>query len=1169
MPTSKQTLNLGQYKLSIPNNWRLNGQRKQIEEQIKNILEESGCFSKIEKIDKRDNHSTQGLQFKRFFTKDGAEPLNSVRWVKRDCRITNTDGSTIYEIIGAEVPENFSQVASDIMISKYFRKAGVPQYDERGRQILTENGSPKLGPERSAKQVIKRMVGCWRDWGERYGYFRSTQDAKIFADELTYMLANQMAAPNSPQWFNTGIAWAYNIKGRAQGHYYVDPDTGLLTKSVDAYTRPQPHACFIQSVRDDLINSGGIMDLWIREARIFKYGSGTGTNFSAIRGRGETLSGGGTSSGLMSFLKIGDRAAAAIKSGGTTRRAAKMVSLDIDHPEIEEFITWKANEEKKVQTLVNGGYSADYEGEAYETVSGQNSNNSIRITNDYMRTVDQDGLWSLRWRTDGRVDRQIPARDLWSQIANSAWISADPGVQYDTTINQWHTCPNSGPIRASNPCSEFMFLDDSACNLASLNLIKFFDEKTKTLDIEAYKYAIRIWTIVLEISVTMAQFPSRAIARNSYDFRPLGLGYANLGTLLMVAGLPYDSPKARNWATAIAAIMTGESYLTSAELAAQLGPFAKYSKNREAMLRVIRNHRRAAWGVGLKEVVSPELDDLDDYENLDIKPQPLNPAYCPQYLVTAAREAWDQALAAGTKHGFRNAQVTVIAPTGTIGLLMDCDTTGVEPDFALVKFKKLAGGGYWKIPNQSLEPALRNLGYNQDQIKDIITYIVGANSLDNSSPVNTSDLLRKGLTEQDLQKIFSELPRIFEIKNAFSNYILGEETLKRLGIPKDQSQRPDFNLLTALGYSSDEQKIAGRIICGQMTAEGAPYLKAEHLSVFDCANKCGSGSRFIEPLGHVKMLAAVQPFISGSISKTINLPHSATVQEIQDIYWQTWQLGLKAVALYRDGCKLSQPLSSATSDQATETTATLTEEKIPLVETSPTTPVVPTLSPQSKQLSFIERGTKKDLPNRRKGVTIEATVAGHKLFLRTGEYEDGKLGEIFIDMHKEGAAFRSLLNCFAIAVSLGLQYGVPLKKYVDKFTFTRFEPNGVTDHPNIKTATSIIDFIFRILGMEFLNRFDFVHVLPEKAMNPMEINGQIAPSNGQTSLPLQTTANTPTVETTAPSTYGNDQTSANQLSAFNSNLMGDAPACSECGHITVRNGNCYRCLNCGTSMGCS
>lgn len=1014
----RQTLNLGQYKLSIPAQWRLNGQKNDIEEQIKNIFKEADLFEKT-------TLPSHGLKFKRFFTKEGLDPFKTVQWEKRDCKITNPDGSTIFEMKNIEVPSTFSQIAGDVIISKYFRKAGVPQYDEKGNQILNENGSPKLGPEQSVKQVINRLTNCWRYWGAKYNYFNSKEDAQIFEDELKYTLLHQMAAPNSPQWFNTGIALSYNIKGKPQGHYYVDPDTGTLLRSKDAYTRPQPHACFIQSAKDDLVNPGGIMDLWMREARIFKYGSGTGTNFSSIRGRGEPLSGGGTSSGLLSFLKIGDKAAGAIKSGGTTRRAAKMVCLDIDHPEIEEFINWKAEEEKKVQALVKAGYSADFEGEAYETVSGQNSNNSVRIPNEFMKALENKEPWNLRWRTNGKICKTVPAEKLWDSISKAAWQSADPGIQFHTTINEWHTCPASGPIRASNPCSEYMFLDDSACNLASLNLIKFFDAETRIFNIRAFKYAARLWTVVLEISVLMAQFPSKSIAQNSFDFRSLGLGYANLGSLLMVMGIPYDSDKGRAMAGAITAIMTGQAYVTSAKLARYLGPFPKFEKNKNTMLKVIRNHRRTAYET--KE---------SDYEELTIKPISLNPAFCPPYLLRAAQKTWDRALELGEKWGFRNAQTTVIAPTGTIGLLMDCDTTGIEPDFALIKFKKLAGGGTWKIPNQSIAPALKNLGYNNQQINNILEHIN---------------------------------------KN--------------------------------------------------MTIEGAKDLKEIHLNIFDCANPSSEKGRFIHYMGHVKMLSAVQPFVSGSISKTINLPSNATTEEIKRLYFESWKLGLKAVAIYRDGCKLSQPLS-VNSENGNHADSANKQSNKP-----------------TGQLTFIERGTKKELPARRNGLTIESTVAGHKIFLRSGEYKDGALGEIFIDMHKEGAAFRSMLNCFAIAVSLGLQYGVPLKKFVDKFTFTRFEPNGPTDHPNIKTSTSIVDFIFRVLGMEYLNRTDFIHIPPDTtAANTANDNG-----NNQK----------------------NKDANFTNLSDFNKTLMGDAPACNECGHITVRNGNCYRCLNCGTSMGCS
>ncbi len=1100
-----QTLNLGSYKLSIPPRWRLNGKRDHIEEEVKRIFEESGFFEKVE-----PKKHEGGLEITRFYTKEGVRPFDTVEWELRDCKITNPDGSTVFEMKNAEVPKPFTQVASDVIISKYFRKAAVPQVNENGQPILNEDGSQKTGSERSAKQVIRRLSGCWRHWGEKYGYFKTKNDAQIFEDELIYMLIHQIAAPNTPQWFNTGLAWSYGITGEPQGHYYVDPDAEVLTRSTDAYTHPQPHACFIQSARDDLVNRGGIMDLWMREARIFKYGSGTGTNFSSIRGKGEPLSGGGSSSGLMSFLKIGDAAAGAIKSGGTTRRAAKMVCLDIDHPEIEQFITWKSNEEKKVKAMVASGYPSDYEGEAYQTVSGQNSNNSVRVPNNFMKTLLDKGMWNLTRRTDGMAYKTVPAEHLWNKISECAWASADPGIQYHTTINEWHTCPGSGVIRASNPCSEYMFLDDTACNLASLNLIKFFDIETRKFDIDAYRHAINLWTIVLEISVLMAQFPSKAIARKSYNFRTLGLGYANLGALLMVWGIPYNSEKARATAGALTAILTGESYTASAKMASVLGAFPKYEKNKKYMLRVMRNHRRAAYGVS-----------TDDYEELEIKPVPINPEHCPENLLRSARAAWDSALEYGERFGYRNAQTTVIAPTGTIGLLMDCDTTGVEPDFALVKFKKLAGGGYWKMPNQSIRPALKTLGYNKLEIEDIVRYVVGENSLNNKGPINRETLIKKGLGEEDMQKIENELPRVFQLQYAFNAYTISDATLARLNIKKD-----NVDFLDALGFTKEEQGLANDLICGRHTMEGAPHIKQEHLSVFDCANTCGEGTRFIDPMGHVLMLAATQPFISGSISKTINMPNGASADEIKKIYLESWKLGLKAVALYRDGSKLSQPLSTKSrKEQKEEKSAT------------------------PEQLTFIERGTKRELPQRRRGLTIESTVAGHKLFLSTGEYQDGTLGEIFISMHKEGSAFRNLFNCFAIAISIGLQYGVPLKKFVDKFTFTRFEPNGVTDHPNVKTATSIVDFIFRVLGMEYLKRVDFVHVSPKTTAE-------------DDALPEKTM--------TSIAKYDSEiESLEDQSSLFNAQLMGDAPACNECGHITIRSGNCYRCLNCGASMGCS
>jgi ribonucleoside-diphosphate reductase alpha chain len=644
----------------------------------------------------------RGLRINRRFTEAGTDPYSQLEWSRRDSRITNPDGSTVFEMTDAEIPAKWSQVASDIMVSKYFRKAGVPQHDDDGNPILDESGNPVTGPERSSKQVFDRLAGTWRHWGEKEGYFASSDDADAFEDELKYMLAAQIAAPNSPQWFNTGLNWAYGITGPAQGFWFVDDDSGELVESPDSYSRPAPHACFINGVTDDLVNPGGIMDLWLREARIFKFGSGAGSNFSAIRAEGELLSGGGKSSGVMSFLKIGDRAAGAIKSGGTTRRAAKMVILDVNHPDIETFVDWKKVEEEKAKVLIQaGGFPADFNGEAYATVSGQNSNNSVRVNNDFLEAIENDGDWELINRTDGSVRRKIKARELWKRIAEAAWACADPGLQFDTTINEWHTSPAGGRINASNPCSEYMFLDDTACNLASINLVKLYDDATGTFDVEGYQHAIRLWTIVLEVSVAMAHFPSKEIAQGSYDYRTLGLGYANLGSLLMRQGIAYDSDKGRAIAGAITSVLTGHSYATSAEISGVVGPFPRFAENRDAMLRVIRNHRVAAY-------------DGTDYDNISTKVMGIDADLCPDDLLEAARVSWDLAVERGEEHGFRNAQATVLAPTGTIGLLMDCDTTGVEPDFALVKFKKLAGGGYFKIVNQSVAPALTNLGYSTD-----------------------------------------------------------------------------------------------------------------------------------------------------------------------------------------------------------------------------------------------------------------------------------------------------------------------------------------------------------------------------------------------------------------------------------------------------------------------
>ncbi|GIV85161.1 MAG: hypothetical protein KatS3mg052_2168 [Candidatus Roseilinea sp.] len=1572
------------------------------------------------------------MKITRRFTRAGESPYADIQFVKRSSVIRNPDGSAVFEMHDIDVPEHFSQVATDILAQKYFRKAGVPnatvRVRERGVPDWLQRSVPAKGAtldhgERDSRQVFNRMAGCWTYWGWKHKYFDTEADARAFYDELCYMLAKQMAAPNSPQWFNTGLNWAYGITGPSQGHYYVDPHTGKAKRSEDAYTRPQPHACFIQSIEDDLVNEGGIMDLWVREARIFKYGSGTGTNFSKLRAENEPLSGGGKSSGLMSFLKIGDRAAGAIKSGGTTRRAAKMVILDVDHPDIEAFIDWKVIEEQKVASLVTGSklnnkhlnaimrachewedpatrfdrkqntklaqaiaearralipqnyierviqfaqqgytsihfpeYDTDWNSEAYATVSGQNSNNSVRVTNEFMRAVIEDKEWGLIWRTEiekakkeGRAPkpkRMVKARELWRKIAEAAWHCADPGIQYHTTINEWHTCPADGEIRGSNPCvagdtlvatgqglrridtlldrpfdvlggdgqlhpvqpafctgykpvyrlrtrcgyevkltadhrvytinrgdvpaaeltkddlvalaaprfgqvslderlaefigmligdgclmgeqktaivtlapeemrvaerihagvtaykaahaldgrsrrdthinqpqgtlrvatasrviveqaerfavldagsahkqftpeafrldrqsmaallrglftadgtvanygaksqyvsldstsepllrqvqlmllafgiksklyrnrrtadqmttlmpdgqggvreypvkqmhslrisrssrlrfeqeigfipgsdkadrlaelnrevgaypdrmfdqvdsleylgvepvydltepdtnhfvangivvhncSEYMFLDDTACNLASLNLMRFYDVESGRFDIEAYRHAVRLWTIVLEISVLMAQFPSRRVAELSYEFRTLGLGYANLGALLMVMGVPYDSERGRAIAGALTAIMHCHAYATSAEMAAELGPFPGYARNREHMLRVIRNHRRAAYNAPAGE-----------YEGLSIPPMGIDPAHCPPDLLKAAREDADRMLALGEQYGYRNAQVTVIAPTGTIGLVMDCDTTGIEPDFALVKFKKLAGGGYFKIVNQSVPPALRRLGYSEAQIEDIVKYAVGHGTLVGCPFINPESLKARGFTDEALAKVEAALATAFEIQFAFNKWTLGEDFCRKvLGFSDAQLNDYKFNMLQALGFNKAEISAANDYVCGTMTLEGAPHLKAEHLPVFDCANKCGKyGKRFISPEGHILMMAAAQPFLSGAISKTINLPHEATVEDVANAYMLSWQVGTKANALYRDGSKLSQPLNTS-SDAEEEAAAELVSEA------SQQLPVPPQQQQVIEKVVVRYLAKQRRLPNRRAGYTQKAKIGGQSIFLRTGEYEDGTLGEIFIDMHKEGAGFRSLLNCFAIAVSLGLQYGVPLDEFVDQFVFTKFEPSGVvTGNDHIKMATSVIDYIFRELAITYLGREDLAHVgatsevpepeyldeevISERAVPPTQLrlpsrafSDETAQQNGHTRAGAHRAANnvraasraTPSGAATAiPADVSRSE------KARLARLKGyEGDPCPECGAWTlVRNGTCLKCETCGSTTGCS
>ncbi len=1298
------------------------------------------------------------MEIERRFTKAGESPYKDIAFETRTSEIRNPDGKHIFRQENVVVPSFWSQIATDILAQKYFRKRGVP---------LKEGGT---GGENDARQVFHRLAFTWMDWGKKYGYFSTAEDAQAYYDEMCFMLARQMGSPNSPQWFNTGLFAVYGINGPAQGHYYVDPKTAEVKKSTSAYERPQPHACqpwhapvstpfgpvaigsivdggliglevydgtdegkgttrviavkengikpvfrvvlkngtaveatgdhlllasrerrgeaqwvqvdelepgmrlqlstasevqnslvgirgsaieaalvsrtvatmpalreeavirlefaglqrvydiqtlsgqylsnnvivhncFILSIEDDLVNEGGIMDLITREARLFKYGSGTGTNYSKLRASSEPLSGGGVSSGLLSFLKVSDRSASSIKSGGTTRRAARMVTLDADHPDVLKYIDWKAQEERKVAAMVTGSrllrkhtkrlleackgqdsengdgaarfdpkknkelersvrealqdevppswvfqviqlaeqgiwdfepeeYTTDWDSEAYNTVSGQSSNNSLRLSDVFMKAVMDDGWWELVNRTDGKSRQKIRAREIWDRIATAAWLCADPGLQFHTTVNDWHTCPKDGEIRASNPCSEYMFLDDTACNLASLNLMTFYDVEKGEVRIEELRHAIRLWTITLEISVLMAQFPAREIARKSFDFRTLGLGYANLGTLLMVMGIPYDSAEGRAIAAAISAILSAEAYATSAEMAAELGAFPRYAANREDMLRVIRNHGRAAYGA------APE-----EYEALSVIPQPIDALFCPPDLMAAARRAWDKALALGEKYGYRNAQVTAIAPTGTIGLVMDCDTTGVEPDFSLVKFKKLAGGGYFKIINTSIPPALHKLGYSDDQIQDIERYCLGRGTLDGAPGVSSEKLREKGFSDTEIQKINTSLANAFSIDYSFQPNVLGKEFLaETLQIPEATFSLPGFNLVAHLGFTAKEIEATNLWACGTMTIEGAPHLATEHYAVFDTATPNGRiGKRSIAWKAHIEMMASVQPFISGAISKTINMPSASTVDDIKGAYLLSWNKMLKAIALYRDGSKLSQPLSALMPGSDATAEAVLAIMKDAGKETI-------SLAPSSAT-----RGKKRNpLPSKRFGYTQKAKIGGHSIFVRTGQYEDGTLGEIFLDMHKEGAAFRSLLNSFAIAVSLGLQYGVPLEEFVDAFTFTRFEPNGiVSGHDHIKMTTSVLDFIFRDLALSYLGRTDLVQVKPDD-LAPTAMN-----KNGSSKHEMNGN--------------GNGELVALDNEVHVARMKGyEGDGCPVCGHFTlIRNGTCMRCDTCGSTTGCS
>lgn len=1215
----------------------------------------------------------KGLKISRVYTQPSNNLLEQIVYEKRTSKIVDVSGKTIFQKDDVEVPVTWSQVATDILAQKYLRKRGVPKEIAEKTDFTKDDSFDNLEaslkePEEttgewSIKQVAHRLAGTWTWWAERYGYFDTSEDAAAFYDELKYTIINQITAPNSPQWFNTGLHWAYGINGPAQGHYYVDPTSGELTKSTDAYSHPQPHACFIQEIQDDLVNPQGIFDLLTREARVFKYGSGSGTNFSNIREEGAQLSGGGSSSGVMSFLSVFDRAAGSVKSGGTTRRAAKMVILNVDHPDVEKFIQWKVREERKVVALVTGSkiafehlkgimssaetkgidpeknpelkkkiiaakdnavplnyikrvlmlvengvkaadfnfstFDTDYRSEAYVTVDGQNSNNSVRVTDAFMNAVKENRKWDLISRIDGSVKRSVDAKRLWEQIAEAAWESADPGLQFDTTINDWHTCPEDGRINASNPCSEYMFLDETACNLASINLQKFYDPVTRVFDIQTYRHVIRLWTIVLEVSVLMSQSPSAKMAERTFQYRTLGLGYANLGTVLMQMGHPYDSDEARSTTGALTAILTGDAYATSAEMAKVVGTFERYEANKEHMLRVIRNHRRVAYSAAPSE-----------YEKLSTIPMGIDPSTTSPYLLNAARESWDKALQLGERFGYRNAQVTVIAPTGTIGLVMDCDTTGFEPDFALVKFKKLVGGGYFKIVNQSVEPALMALGYDEIQVRDILKYVLGAASFAGSPYINRDSLRELGFPDEKIDAIESQLVSAFNVAFLFNAYVLGADLVSSL-VPDQDTTAPDFNLLTALGFTSDQIAAANEYICGAMTLEGAPHLKPEHYPVFDCANKCGSkGTRFISPMGHVKMLAAGQPFISGSISKTVNLPEDATIAEIEAIYKTSWKLGLKCNALYRDGSKLSQPLSTSSDEGSVYAKLFTFDEE----DTNEVTPVQ--VAKAVQQEAVISQSStqlpRRKMPLERVSITHKFEIGGHEGYITASLFEDGTPGEIFLTMNKEGSTLSGIMDAWAISLSLNLQYGVPLQVLINKYSHVRFEPSGMTNNKNIPMAKSLVDYLARWLALKFLDsdtaKKYHTAELVERAMgngdlkasevkkiykhhSHEDVKEQVSVSHSKVvtetitktttigdaetgDVTTQAVSNTPSVAIEQEIPPANVEVDLELLKkdqaqqALRQNNE-DAPLCSDCGAVMIRNGACYKCLDCGATSGCS
>ena len=1208
------------------------------------------------KGDSEVGEAESGLVIERRFTTAGEDAFDVFDWIEMDVEIRNPDGSMADTVEGVKLPSGFSGVPGKVCAQKYLRKAGVPKHlrkvPEDGVPVWLQRSTPdherlqtldagnRMGGETDGRELFRRLAGTWTYWGWKYGYFASEADARAYFDEMCYLIASQRSAPNSPQWFNTGLHWAYGIEGPAQGHSFVDPETGELEFSTNAYEHPQPHACFIQSVSDSLVGgSESIMGLWNREALLFKYGSGTGSNFSRIRGAGEPLSGGGSSSGLLSFLKIGDRAAGAIKSGGTTRRAAKMVTLDLDHPDIEEYIDWKSSEEEKVSALVIGSnilqknanslmdaiwefgddegrfdqevnpglrramvrairehvpqphiqrildlakqgwkgvdfeiLDTNWQGEAYLTVSGQNSNNSVRVPNQFMDSVKQGGDWNLYWRTElersEAEDREpepcktMDAGGLWDKVAYTAWACADPGVQFDTTINEWHTCPEGGRINGSNPCSEYMFLDDTACNLASINLLHYYDLDTQTFHIDDFRHSVRLWTTTLEISVLMAQFPSEEIARKSYEYRTLGLGYCNIGSLLMHMGIPYDDERAYAICGAITSIMCGETYSTSAEMASILGPFPDYERNSEHMLRVMRNHRRAAYD-----------SSVDDYEGLTVSPMGINAKKCPKDLLEAARESWDRAVREGEEHGYRNAQTTVIAPTGTIGLIMGADTTGVEPQFSLVQFKTLAGGGSLRIVNKGVPSALRRLGYSDNECKTIEEYIIGTGRIAGCPSLPVDRLMEAGLSGKDLAEIESKMGDVFDIRSAFAPSLLGKELCTgSLGMTEDQYEDAFFDTLSFLGFTQEEVDAAGEHIFGNLTIEGAPGLKEEHLAVFDCATPCGAkGKRSIAWPAHVKMMAAAQPFISGAISKTINMPSNSTVDDVREAYNLSHTTMNKACAVYRDCSKLSQPLMNKLVEDTDLTEEVTEEDPIErMVEETVKVLPVPEAVAQPVAESFVDFiATRRSLPDKKRATSTKARIGGHSVRLITGEYPDGKLGEIILVTSKEGAAWRAMLNQFAIAVSIALQHGVPLEAFIKVFTFQKFEPSGqvVGGSGRVKMASSLVDWIFRELAIEYAGRDDLAHVAAED-FDQFSISKPEITDTGVLRTEGEKREVQMTLDAAVAPIQERDAEARARQAARERGFTGDI--CDDCGSSQmVRNGTCLKCNACGSTTGCS